>query len=695
MEILAPAGSYPCVAAAVQNGADAIYLGYGSFHARQNAAGFTKDELVSAAEYCRVRGVKLYATLNTLMTDRELEQGAELVRELVGVGIDALLVQDLGVLRMVRMVAPDLPVYASTQMSVHNLDGVKQAHALGCSRVVLARELTREQIAYICKSTPIPVEVFVHGALCLCHSGQCYMSGVIGERSGNRGQCAGPCRLPYSFEGRADEYPLSMRDLSLIPHLRELRDMGVASVKIEGRMKRPEYVALSTRVIAEVLAENREPTTQEMRMLEQVFSRQGFSDGYYVGELGKNMFGTRQSDPAGEQKYFADIRATYEGQGERQRVPVRFACLLAAGRPAMLGVEDDRGRTATVQGLVPNPAFDHALPEAMVNTQLYKTGGTPYICVEARSQVGEGLSLPLSAINAMRREALDKITALRKQPGQVRTEPFKAGLKYLYRREPPVLTVQVSRVAQVTGDLLTLSPAMVYVPLWELTEHREHLKPFLSQGIPFAAVMPRVIGDREAREVKAMLDKAADMGIKDVLVGNLGQVGMVRAREMNLRGDFGLNAFNSQALKTLKQMGFLSAALSFELNLPQIKDLSHCLNTELIVYGRLPLMLSENCLIKNRTGRCSCENVNELTDRTGAHFPVLREYKCRNVIYNARKLFLADRQEAYRRVGLWGARLLFTTENARECVQVTERYLELGPYEPNEYTRGLYFRGVQ
>jgi putative protease len=349
----------------------------------------------------------------------------------------------------------------------------------------------------------------------------------------------------------------------------------------------------------------------------------------------------------------------------------------------------------TVRGLTPNPAYDHTLPEAMVNTQLYKTGGTPYRCVEARTEVGEGLSLPLSAINAMRREALDKLTALRRQPEKRTLGAFKPGLKYLTRKEPPLLTVQVTRAAQLTPELLALSPAAVYVPLWELVEQEDAVAPLLEAGVPLAAALPRVVGDHEARAVRDMLDKAAAMGVTGALVGNLGQLAMCRARGLALRGDFGLNAFNSQTLKTFKQMGLVSATLSFELNLAQIRDLSHCLDTELIVYGRLPLMLSENCLIKNRAGRCACENVNELTDRTGAVFPVLPTHGCHSVVYNARKLFLADRADDYRRLGLWAARLLFTTENPRECVQVAERYLGRGEYEPNGYTRGLYYRSVR
>ncbi|MDR1156830.1 MAG: U32 family peptidase [Oscillospiraceae bacterium] len=698
MEILAPAGGPACVTAAVQNGADAIYLGYGDFHARQGAAGFSAEELRAALAYCRVRGVRVYAALNTLLTDRELPRAAALTRELYEVGVDALLVQDLGVLRVVKRVAPDLPVHASTQMSVHNLEGVRQAHALGCDRVVLARELTREQIAHIAAHSPIEVEVFVHGALCFAYSGQCYMSAAIGARSGNRGECAGPCRLPYGMNLRAsDEYPLSLKDLSLVDHMEELARLGVACAKIEGRLRRPEYVALASRVLSEALC-GRRPSPGDRAALESVFSRQGFTDGYYTGRLGPGMFGVhRPAPPDRQNKLYARLRADCESTGERQRVPVRFACLLTPARPAMLGVEDDDGHTVAVEGPVPDAALSRAVPEAVVNTQLYKTGGTPYRCAEARTRVEGALSLPLSAINDMRREALDRLTALRARPPARLGGVWKPGPAALPRRTPPTLTVQVSRAEQVTPDLLALSPALLYAPLAALAEAEiwKKLEFFVAAGLSVAAVLPRIIVDDEWPAVGALLERAAARGVRAVLAGNLGHVAPARERGFAVRGDFGLNVFNTQTLRTWKQAGLRSAALSFELNLAQVRDLSHSMDTELIVYGRLPLMVTAQCLMKDRAGRCACENRLELVDRTGARFPVLRETRCRSVLCNARKLFLADKRADWQSLGLWGARLLFTTENPRECVRVAERYLGRGTYEPNDFTRGLYYRNVR
>ena len=291
LEVLSPAGSSDALIAAVQNGADAVYLGYGSFNARMNAKNFTEEQLRQSVSYCHVRGVKVYLTLNTLVRDRELKEAGQVLLEAQRAGVDAVLVQDLGVLQLVRQMAPDMPIHASTQMSIHSLEGVRKAAELGISRVVLARELSREQIAAICRESPIELEVFVHGALCMCHSGQCYMSAMIGRRSGNRGQCAQPCRMAYGFDRSENRYPLSLKDNCLVEYLGELDRMGVACVKIEGRMKRAEYVAITTKIYKDA-ALGRPVTAGQLQSLRKVFSRQGFTDGYYTGSRGPAMFGT-------------------------------------------------------------------------------------------------------------------------------------------------------------------------------------------------------------------------------------------------------------------------------------------------------------------------------------------------------------------------------------------------------------------
>ena len=692
LELLAPAGSPEAVTAAVQSGADAVYLGYGNFNARRNAKNFSKEEAAAAISYCHLRGVKVYLTLNTLLTDRELPAAAKVAAEASDLGADAVLVQDLGVLRMLRQTAPDLPLHASTQMSLHSLDGVKMAADLGLKRVVLARELSRQAIEYICIHSPIEIEVFVHGALCMCYSGQCFFSSVIGGRSGNRGLCAQPCRLNYGWGDAADSYPLSLKDMSLAQYLRQLRKMGVACVKIEGRMKRPEYVAVVTGIYSRLIHENREPTAEEVRQLQAAFSRQGFTDGYYVNQTGSTMFGVREKEPE-PKELFAQAKAAYSR--ENPRVPVTFYAMVRSGESAKVGVEDGDGRVVTAEGPVPEAARTRELTKDEVCAQLAKTGGTPFRCSEAKAYVEKGLSLPLSALNALRRQVLEELAAQRSAPPRRRKEEFHPGVRYEGRREAPVFTFSLSQARQLSQELLKLGPALIYLPVAEAAAHPEAVEQARAKGVPVAVTLPRILWDNEKPQLKKDLETVRAQGVTDALVGTLGLIRPVRDAGMNLRGDFGLGVYNSQTLKELKRLGFRSATASFEARLPQIRDLSKALDLELIVYGRLPLMITENCIIEGRYGRCGCENNNTLTDRTGARFPVVKAPGCRNEILNSKKLFLADKQEDYRRLGLWAARLQFTTENAVECVQAAERYLGRGNWAPPDYTRGLYYREVE
>ena len=693
MELLSPAGSMEAVAAAVQNGADAVYFGYGDFNARRGAKNFTREEAAAAVSYCRLRGCKVNLTLNTLLTDRELPGAAELAAHASGIGVDAVIVQDLGAARMLRQSVPDLPIHGSTQMTVHSLDGVKLCADLGMTRVVLGRELSRDQIAYICQHSPIEIEVFGHGALCMCWSGQCFFSSVIGGRSGNRGMCAQPCRLSYGWGARADEYPLSLKDLSMAGHLRELQEMGVACLKLEGRMKRPEYVAVVTGIYAQALREGREPTAEEVEVLRQVFSRQGFTDGYYMDEKGPEMFGTRQEEREPKELY-AQARASYEG-GENRKEPVRLYALIQPGQPAQVAAEDKAGRLARVEGPVPEAARNAPLSREKVEGQLQRTGGTPFGCEKATAKVAEGLSLPLSALNDLRRRALEELARQRQQPPQRRQEPFQPGVRYDNQKEPPVFTLSLRTAGQLSADLLRLKPALIYLPADEGAAHPEAVVRCQKAGVPVAAILPRICTDRELPQLERDLIALRELGVAEALAGTWGAVRRAQRLGFQVRGDYGLGVYNSQALKELKRLGLLSATASFEMKLPQIRDLSKAIPTEFIAYGRLPLMITENCIVYNHCGRHTCNNVNLLTDRKGERFPVVKAWGCRNEILNSKKLFLADKRKDWQKLGLWGARLMFTTENAIECAQVLERYLDQGKYQPNDFTRGLYYRDVE
>ena len=309
MELLSPAGHWEAMVAAVQSGAGAVYMGFGDFNARRGAKNFTPEEFQRAVDYCHLRGVKVYLTLNTLLTDRELPAAEEHLRLASRWGVDGVIVQDWGLLALAREVTPDLPLHASTQMTVHTLSGVLACARAGMRCAVLARELSKDEIAAICKDSPIKIEIFAHGALCMCYSGQCAMSALIGGRSGNRGKCAQPCRLPYAMDGGKIGHPLSLKDACLAEHLRECEDMGVGILKLEGRMKRPEYVAVVTGIYARLLRERRAPTEAERGALEAAFSRNGFTEGYWQGKTGPAMFGTRPENAAEPKELFAAARA--------------------------------------------------------------------------------------------------------------------------------------------------------------------------------------------------------------------------------------------------------------------------------------------------------------------------------------------------------------------------------------------------
>ena len=694
MELLAPAGSMEALRAAVCNGADAVYLGADTFNARMNARNFSAADLQEAVVYCHVRGVKVHLTLNTLVLDREMPRAAELIRLAASCGVDAFIVQDLGVVSLCRQLAPDVPIHASTQMSIHSLEGVMEAAALGCSRVVLARELPAEEIAHICKKSPVEIEVFVHGALCMCYSGQCYLSSVIGRRSGNRGQCAQPCRLPYGY-GRFEStrYPLSLKDNCLAGELDELRRMGVASIKIEGRMKRPEYVAIVTRAYRTVLNGGK-LMPSDLQELETAFSRQGFTDGYFRGQTGSDMFGRRQE---GEDTadLFASARATYE-QGEPQRIGVRFYAMIRRGEPAQLAVEDPDGNLCRTRGPVPEQAVYRSLTPQDLEQQLKKTGGTPYLCTAVRSSLDPDLMLPASAINAMRRDVIAELTAKRGRAAPARLNAYDEPPRYDGIAGEPQLTIAVRTAGQITSRMLSMKPTVLYVPLSELAEHPD-LPQRVSVETQLAAILPRVIWSGELAPVARQLRTAYEMGVRQVLAGNLGQLHIARAAGFAVRGDFGLNIINSRAMRYLREQGLDSQLLSFELTLPQIRDISKAVPAEVLIYGRLPLMLMENCVMKNRTGTCSCQTTQtKLTDRMGEEFPIVKDPgTCRNILLNGKKLYLLDKKETFRGMGLWALRLQFTTENAGEVDRVLSEYRSGARFEPGSCTRGLYNRGVE
>ena len=700
MELLSPAGGWEAMVAAVQNGADAVYMGFGGLNARRSARNFTDEEFREAVAYCHLRGVKVYLTLNTLVTDRELPAAAEALKKASDMGVDAILIQDWGIWRLAREIAPDVPLHASTQMSLHTLGGACRAAELGLERVVLARELSRRDIHTITRGCPAEIEVFGHGALCMCYSGQCEMSAVIGGRSGNRGACAQPCRLPYGVnEKAAGGHPLSLKDANLADYVQELEQMGVACLKLEGRMKRPEYVAVITGIYRRLLDENRGPSQEESRQLEAAFSRSGFTDGYYKGRTGPEMFGTRPENAPEPKELFARAKAGYSREDSR-RVPVDMVCTLRAGEPVSLTASAG-GHTVRAEGPTPEEARNRALTAEELQSRLEKTGGTVFRPRETRVELEEGLMLPASAVNALRRQALEGLEAALAQPPVRRTGTPSPPPQAQPGPDAPVLTCSIMRPEQLTEPLAQCET--VYVPA-ELLEKLDLNR--WAEMTHICAVLPRIFRTEDQAALRALLQQHREH-LSAVAIGNLGHLPIAESLGLPLWGDLGLNLFNSESLLFWKELGLEAAAVSMELRWQQLRDLRKVLPCEAVVYGRLPLMIMENCVIRNQlgcrdTGRdyadrspaCRCGQENVLVDRTGAQFPLVGQWGHRCEIENSKVLFLADKPE-WRQLGLTRARLRFTTEPPEECVRVLRAYQGRSDYRPDQLTRGLFYRGVE
>ncbi len=692
LELLAPAGSMEALRAAVQNGANAVYLGCGQFNARQSAKNFTPQTLAEAVKYCHIRGVDVHLTLNTLVSDRETPEVIELIRHAAKCGVDAFIVQDLGVIQLCKQIAPHIPLHGSTQMTVHNLPGVQLCAGWGLQRVVLSRELSREEIRYICQNSPIEIEIFAHGALCMGYSGQCYLSSAIGGRSGNRGRCAQPCRQSYGHGRWQDKYPLSLKDNCLVHRLSEIQDMGVASIKLEGRMKRAEYVAAVTGVYRQAL-DTGHVTREMMELLYAAFNRQGFTDGYYAGKTGQDMFGIRV-DTDEDTKLFKQLRQTYESV-ENGLVPVRFDVRITPTR-TRLTVTDNDGTSCTLEGAAPEQARVMELSYDELEQRLKKTGGTPYYVTEVTADIASGVTLSAATINSLRRDALNMLTALRARTEQPRLGRPRNIAHFSGSRYHPGLTIQVTTREQITAKLLKMQPAVLYVPIHILTEDIAFCRE-LAKRAHVCAVLPRIVHDPELPKLRQDMMLVRSAGVEEVLIGNLGLLLPANDCHMGVRGDFSLNLYSSAAVNAARELEMLSATLSFEMTLPQIRDVSKAVPCELLVYGRLPLMVTENCLISGRTGSCTCHLGNtKLTDKTGADFPVIKDGNtCRSVLLNGKKLNWLDRQGDLSRLGLWATRLYFTTENPKEVDQILMNFRNPTPFDPGTSTRGLYLRGLE
>lgn len=685
IEILAPAGGYESVLAAVRCGADAVYLGAKAFSARASAQNFDDAELKQAVAYCHERNVLVYLTVNTIVFDSELEQAAGLIQTACRAGVDAVIVQNPGVARMIRQVAPELPIHGSTQMSVHSLSGAKALYEMGFKRVVLARELTGEEIREIARGCPIELEVFVHGALCMCVSGQCYFSAMLGSRSGSRGACAQPCRLPFSAKGGSNGYALSLKDNSLISYLRELQEMGVASAKIEGRMKRPEYVAVAVTACRESRDQGKVcPRTR--RYLESVFSRSGFTDGYYTGQRGHDMFGVREKENvlSANEKLLSEIRLLYKE--EKPCAEVSFSFSANIDKKPELFVSDGV-HSVTITGETPCArAKTKELDEAVCRKQLEKTGGTPYRAQEIKCQIEKGVSLPVSQLNRLRREGLARLGVCRSRLKQRTVRPFVLPLEQNavdHRLREKRARFSSARVGDAFREF-----DLIFVPLFSREEDIQRLQ---ERGFRVGVEIPRGMFSRD-RQIAEKLISVKKMGIRHVLCQNIGAVYLAKQQKMILHGGFGLNLVNTLDLLWAQDMGLADIELSLEIKAEQIAKLGGSIPRGIVSYGYLPLMLCRNCPNKYENVSCSsCKNYSKMQDRKGETFFLQCDGNCTEVL-NCVPLKLEDRLCELR--GLDFHTYRFSVENYVESVETPDDFYSKILFL-NKFTRGLVFRGVK
>ena len=678
-EILSPVGSGEMLIAAVRCGADAVYLGTEEFSARRNAQNFSDNELEKAIEYCHIRGVRVYLTLNILIKENELGSAFELAKKAYNIGIDGIIIQDLGLAGILHEKIPDLKLHASTQMSVHSPSALPLLKELGFCQVVAGREMSEGELTELCKKAKeldITVEAFVHGALCMSVSGQCLMSAFLGSRSGNRGLCAGTCRLPFKVQNGTG-YDLSLKDLSLLEYLDRLYACGVRSFKIEGRMKRPEYVAAATSACREAL-DNGNVSESLSATLRNVFSRSGFTAGYFNAELGKDMFGIRtKEDVISADKAFPELHSLY--RFERKSVGIDVKAEILRDKPVKFIISDGEN-TAEIKGEIPQIAKNREIDREAAEKNLLKLGDTPYFVKNSEITVDNGLFVSASELNLLRRQAVSLLDSKRAEVTQSTNAVYVPNIKKENPVKSPKTVIRVENSLQIPKN--TEDIWAVILPLEEDSTLIKHYV------LPFIADIPRGIESEE--KIYNRLLSFKENGGKAALCGNLSHINLVKQAGLVPIGDLGLNISNSEALETLNGFGINSAIISCEEKITDINRLSDVAYKGIVAYGNIPLMLFRNCPLKNGISCKDCKKDGVITDRLGVEFPI----RCRmgySELLNSQPIWLADRKSELSSLDF--IVLYFTRETLDRVKEVIEAYKNGLPSDV-KHTRGLYYRGT-
>ena len=767
VELLAPVGSFEALKAAIQNGANAVYLGGKDFSARASANNFDREELKEAVKYAHIRDAQVFVTANTLIKQNEIEDFVEYIKFLYDIDIDAVIIQDIGMAKLIKNLLPDFELHASTQMVAHSLEDVKYLESIGFDRVVLARELNVQEIKNICDNTNVDIEVFVHGALCVCYSGQCLMSSMIGNRSGNRGRCAQPCRQRYELidinTGQViksnGDYLLSPRDLNTIEEIDKIIDAGVYSLKIEGRMKRPEYVATVIgsyrNAIDEYLDKNKLNISNEtMNDLYTIFNRK-FTKGPILGEVGKDVMNseipnnqglyigrvldynrkskrlkmklentlkkgdginlgggtigriikngditniahkgdTIELDFIGEARknqivfktsdseLMDRVQSTFQQDKENIKVDIEGEILIKLGENPVLTLRDDKENNVTVKGdKIVEKAMKVALSSEKVKSQMQKLGNTPYNLKNIKVEIDDNVSLPISILNQMRRDAIEVLSNDRVF---IKERNYK-NLKISYspvtldRKVTSKIRVKVKNLDQLKAALECEIDLVYYEDANTLKDALE-ISSLSDKKVVYSA--PRIIRNREYKQ----LDKVKDLNVESVQVGTFGAMKYFKDKKFGI--DYYLNAFNSETINYFKNEGANTLCLSQELNIHEIEDTLRYtdIQIESVVYGYTPMMITEYCpmgvIVRDckkdkRVAKCK-ESVYALRDLKGEQYRVSQDIFCRSTIYNSKITCMIEHLEELNKIGIDIFRLDFTTEDANVVKDVIESYDEV------------------
>lgn len=674
-EILAPVGAQEQLKAAVRSGANAVYLGVDNFNARRNADNFSTDNLKDVVKYCRLRNVKVYLTLNTLIFDKEIGELYKTVTAIAESGADAVIVQDFATVKAVKEICPELPLHASTQMAVHNVSGAKLLEEMGFSRIVLARELSLKEIEIIRKSVKAELEVFVHGAHCMSASGNCYLSAMLGERSGNRGLCAQGCRLNWKNQhGR--EYALSLKDMSYLDNIKDLTEIGIDSFKIEGRMKRPEYVASAVTSLKKAI--NGEFYDKET--LRSVFSRSGFTDGYLKGNRDTSMFGYRvKEDVTSATNVLKSLETLYKDDIRPNKADARL--ILKRDEPTVLYFMS-KGVKVEVKGEIPQEPRTAPLSREIAFRNLSKLGDTSFYLENLEFQNENALTLPASAINALRRDASDlleeKLSLKKYKINRVKPNITKSG----NNTEKPKTRIRLETFSQY-NDIFEKAD-LVILPLDEILNN---IKEIECLPVKIAAEVPQLIYPEDENDILKKLSTIKKTGIVRGVTGNIGGITLLKKAGFRIYGSHGLNVTNSYSAQSYKEMGLTDITLSFELTEKSLKNISADIQKGAYIYGYLPIMLMRACPQKSEDGCLNCNGKTVLTDRKGIDFPLLCHTKKYTVLHNSIPLYIGDKSLS----NLDFVTFYFTVESKKECEKIYNSYLN-GKTVEGKKTNGLYNR---